>query len=451
MKKALAMTLGALLLAGSAAPAFAASQVDFSGHYRAIFGNEWNNNFNSGDAKDNDSAFQNRLRLNFTFQPTEEIAVHWRLHAPDGQRWGTGAAQTGAETAYVFGEIKQDWGTIVIGRLSDDYTYYGLGMMGHNWGGVDDTYTDWGIFDIAGEADGITYLNRWDNGFQLVAQFLRAANGPGAINTNWQTNDYFILQPSFHWDDGGASLGLIYNRDHVRDITDRTEADRPALKAFFLNPAVTHSFGDFTFNFEAMFGWGKDDGALPGTPDKNDGYGFYLDGDYNYGPGNVMLAGWWVSGSKANSDKGKHLVDMGEGFYPLMVAYGPGPFTGDANAIEVANSGTPSGEARNNKANHWGLALAGSHNFTDDFALKYTLGHLWLNTVGGSGKGKSIGTEIDLGIAVQLLDNLEFRSTAGILFAGNGLRHLDLQAQPPLLSDKSKNAYNWYNTLYFSF
>jgi hypothetical protein len=214
------------------------------------------------------------------------------------------------------------------------------------------------------------------------------------------------------------------------------------MKAFFLNPAVAHSFGDFSLHFEGMWGTAKDD-AIDGDAGKNRGLGLYLDGDYNDGPGNVTLAAWWTSGSKVDGgDKGNNLVDTGI-FTPPIVAYGGGDFMGDrGTAIEAANdisAANPADEANN----HWGLALMGSHSFTEDLALKYALGHLRLNKV-EPGFKKTIGTEADLGLAINLLDNLEFRSTFGYLWVGDAFKDLGT-------GNKPKDMYSWYNTLYFSF
>ena len=117
------MALGAMMVAGSAAPAAAASQVDFSGYYRAYFMNDYNLNYGDED-KRNDSFFVNQLNLDFVFRPTDELAVFWELRAPDHQYWGapTWGNQSAVTTRFIYGEIKQDWGTIDIGRLAPSFT-----------------------------------------------------------------------------------------------------------------------------------------------------------------------------------------------------------------------------------------------------------------------------------------------------------------------------------------
>jgi len=496
MKKALAMALGAMLCVGTAAPASAASQIDFSGYYKAYFVNDWNNNLgfekDSGFERTNDSYFINRLHLNLAFHATDEVSVYWALRAPHAERWGNYDGKTLETGSYhAYGEVKQDWGTISIGRLNAAYSYLGLASLGYNPGGVDDGFTDWGLFDLNGghPLDGIRYANRWDSGFQLVAQFNRLntatmwsfADDGTTIGGDEQSFDLFILQPSFHWDTGAASLAVIYAQNQINgagpvgsydfnhefvpggpgnviNITETGLPNQASDQAFYINPAFAQSFGDFGVHFEGMFGKGKNKAEEAGS-DKTDGYAFYLDLDYNYGPGNVMLAGWWIAGTKADDSKSKHALRdvgyMGTAFLPFLVAYGDtgwGNALNDRNAIARANTLNNAPDAGEGN-NHWAIALAGSHSFTDDIALKYTVGHLRLNQATGGGAlvqelgqetpKKDIGWEADLGLQVNLLDNLEFRTTAGYLFAGKAL---DVNE-----NIKAKDAYSWYNTLTFRF
>ena len=497
MKKALAMALGAMLVAGAAAPAFAASQIDFKGSYAVTFDNVWNSNFASQkDNADNDSYFADRLTLDFTFNATDEVAVYWRVRGPRDVRWGTSPADAGGNrnglvSHFIYGEVKQDWGTISVGRLAHTFVDIGLADLGHSLTYVDgDGLFGYGSpFDWDTPKDGIRWANRWDNGFQLVAQYNRWATSHDGrdiatpINdAEYENVDIFILEPAYLWDGGGATLALMYARDHVQDLAKlagknptipASKLQVPALKAYYINPAVSHNFGDFTVNFEGKAGWGKINDIdpsyrvlgitnLPAVDEiKAKGYAFYLDFDYNYGPGNVTLAGWWASGTKVEeleADNYKGLVGMGGAFAPFIVAYGDGYGWGNAtNAIAAAeelNNGGVNGIGLDGPANHWAIAITGAHAFTDDVTLLYGLCYLSLNKVSDTKydstgnpvadtKGeKNIGFETDLGLKVQLLDNLSFTTNLGYLFAGNALKDEN--------GDK-ENAYAWYNTLTFSF
>jgi hypothetical protein len=469
MKKVLALLgLGALLVAGSALPAAAASQVDFSGYYRLYFSNLWNKDYGDKDSKVSDSAFTNRLNLDFTFRATDEVAVLWRLRAPNAQRWGDSAANTAATTVFAFGEVKQDWGTLSIGKLRESYSYTGLSNLGWRPNGADGSgvYTAMNPFDIADDAfDGIRYSNRWDSGFQLVAQFNRlkdvAPPEGGTIKSN-QSSDLYILEPAYFWDGGGATLGLHYLRDHAGFSTyyGHTAKD-PAVKMYYLNPAFSHRLDNgIGIHFEGKAGSGTDDyyKAWGGGPEKLSGYGAYADVDYKYGPGNVNLAGWWTSGDDGSStDKTKDAVGMGRTFKPLLVAYGNNAsprLSGvqGGGAVNLANSLSGPGtigqglfgtRTNGDQANHWAVDLNGSHKLTDDITMIYALAYLSLNKA-DEGAKKDIGTEADLSFQIQLLDNLRLGTSFGYPFAGKALDDKDNDIQ-------AAAAYAWFNSLTFSF
>ena len=469
MKKTLAMALGALLTVGSAAPAFAASQINFSGLYRMYFNNTWNQTTTSSELATHDSYFGNRLELNLAFHATDEVSVYWRMRAPNFQRWGE-TGSLGAITRFVYGVVEQDWGTVSIGRLADRFGYLGLHNLGWAPGGVETVNTAWQPFDWDRPIDGARWANRWDSGFQLVAQFnrlqSRQTNYSGQGLSDEEFSDLFVLEPAYYWEGGGATLGLQYLRDRV-GLTGFTGADEDAeppasgpgsLRVFYINPSIAHSFGDFSIHFEGKAGWGKAD-RLPlinsDLSDKVSGYAFYLDFDYNYGPGNVMLAGWWASGGKEGDTKFKGLVDMGTAFQPLIVAHNGYTYWNRAFTSPIMEANKRSGAQGDlsntdingmNSSNHWGIVLTGGHSFTDDLTVRYALANLWLNKT-KSGAGKNIGFEADLGFTIQLLDNLKFDTAFGYLFAGKALDETTDEG----VFNKRSDSYNWFNTLTFSF
>jgi len=465
MKRALAMALGAMLAAG-AVPASAKSEVDFSGQYITYMYGVWNQEFTKKNSNlyDNDFFLADRLELDFGFQATEEISVYWRLRAPDSQRWGQYSASSSIESRYYYGELKQDWGTLSLGRLKEDYSDLGLASLGYAPGGPDVNATYMGVFDWDDAMSGIRYANRWDGGFQLAAAVYRLDTAQASINGDGdpdssgnimglhdETKDLFIIEPAYFWDGGGASLGLHYLRDHVQENTNM-----PAYKEYAINPAFFQSFGDFAVHFEGKAGFGKAANEEDWTKeDKSSGYALYLDADYSYGPGNVTLAGWYASGpGDKNDDKAKGTLGMGDAFAPLIVAYGAngngwwyGPGGGEpATIVQIANSRAAStvlSAPQQYDANHWALDLNGAHAFTDDLTLTYAVAYLNLLKVDPGAK-KNIGWEADLGLQVQLLDNLQLGTTVGYLMAGDALK------ESPT-ADKPDDAYSWFTTLIFSF
>jgi hypothetical protein len=164
------------------------------------------------------------------------------------------------------------------------------------------------------------------------------------------------------------------------------------------------------------------------------------------------LAAWYATGpdNDANSDETTGVVDLGPAFAPLIVAYGSngnGWARGQGNAVKMANiaaAGDIMEDAgAQGMANHWAANLNGAHAFTDDLTFTYAIAYLNLNKVDPGAK-KEIGWEADLGLQIQLLDNLHFGTTLGYLMAGDAFKGTDENA-------KVDDAYAWLNTLTFNF
>ena len=463
MKRALAMGLGALMVAGTAAPAAAASHIDFSGYYRIMYMSETNTGHGRESRSFTDSYFQDRLNLDLTFSPTDEISVYWRLRGPGSyQRWGqyAGKSEKGLYTQFIYGEIKQDWGTVLIGRMSDDLDCAGLCTFGYMPENIP-IYTNVGAFDRGDIMDGVRYSYDWDNGFSILAQYVKLSNngetgGQIAINDIASDQDYdrFQLQGAYAWDGGGVSLHVYYDRNATgngrdgsygwgrqgsyADLYYRTEqpaggaagwwnpvvtgipVNNPGgqydggrltmlnkIETWGINPSIMHTFGDFSIHFEGMATWGtaqyrvlKTNGNW-GTYDQDgEGYGAYLDFDYNYGPGNVTLAGWWVSGTDLNEnpddlrDKNKSLANLvGGNFYPLLVAYN------GANS----NPGNGNRYYGNNGENLSAIGFA--NNAYENYVYEGHYGNLWRNNAvnGGRDSFMSLNGNIDLNDAAQVV------------------------------------------------
>jgi hypothetical protein len=514
MKKALAMALGALMVAGSAAPAAAASQIDFSGYYRAYYRQDGNLDRKAYT----DSYFGHRLELDFVFTPTDELSVYWALRAPSYARWGNGGNRIGGggtggsdlQTRYIYGIIKQDWGNVVIGKVSENLDKYGLGSLGY-LPTPDGPWTSIGPFDSKINADAIRYFTKMDNGFGIMAQYAKVGDAyvaggmEGASNSGpydgtnpytpsdtWSDGswDRYQLEATYQWDTGGASLGLWMDRD-AQGTLSRLATGNTALllpkdpenpdgesfselgvsrtQLYYINPAFMQTFGDFSTHWEGMYATGKVYGGKNAFGDtdklKADGYGLYGDFDYNYGPGNVTLGGWLVSGQgygdRHNDDGADKLnaVSIGNSvagkyFAPLLVAYNatisPGGGRQTSNVIDKANYGNLPG------SNQWAVMVSGKHAFTDDISMNYAVAHMELvNATAKTADGKEfqdkdMGYEADLGLEFKLLDNLTFNTSFGYLFAGDAFK-VDADSGEYRPGRDAQDAYLWYNTLTFAF
>ncbi|MDR2459744.1 MAG: hypothetical protein LBE38_03025 [Deltaproteobacteria bacterium] len=365
-----------------------------------------------------------RLRVNVVFKPLENLEVRWRFQGPTGARYGTSnqASDFSLQSMYFYGVIKTDYGNISIGRISYDVDSAGFQTLGYmpTWG----FNAQANVFDRDSENDGILYRNDWDNGFGLKAFYVKkSTHGGNTALTYVKDADYdrFSIEPYYKWEGGGASIAVQYDRNQSL-LVGGVYVERNYF--YSINPAFIHQWqlsGETTFaiHAEAKFSWGS-----RRFPDEQDserllGSAAYVDFTLGYPQGNVSLAGWFANGNDtgpgADPDtRIKSLVDFGEGFYPFIIFYYGNNFIGNALAQNLEG---------NQYANHYGLALLGNHKLNDYVTINYGIGHFrkvadYIFT-DGSTASKSLGTEFDLGLVVNILDNLQYSTKVGIFDSGS--------------------------------
>jgi hypothetical protein len=473
MKKLVALALGAVLCIALSIPAQAETKVNFSGWYRVLHHNLVNfNRAADGDLVQSDSFFEHRLNLNIDFKPTEDLLIHWTLRAPNVARWGSSVQ--GSSNAYtvntraIYATITQDWGKLSIGRLEEMFptAQNGLKSLGYTYG---TTYIYTNPFDYKQVVDGIVYQNTWDNGFGLNVYYAKANTfDPGnTLDNNGVTDkdvdfDRYGIEPTYKWDGGGVALNLEYQRDMMNTATVKNHA-------FFVNPAIMHSWGDFSIRFEGKIGWGETETLNANnvrTKTKAEGLGLYLQASYNYGDGDINLLGWFADGTSQNDDKSHNLVGMGD-FAPFLVAYynvtlsgrigthgggtyGQSMYGTNATRGSLGSSaggGTRGGTTGPN--NHWGIGLLGNHNFAKNIRFNWGIGAFRLVEETYRGQSKDLGVEIDVGIRVGLLQGVTFESQFGYMFNGEAWEN-GIQGNAASYRD-AKDTYAWLNALQFSF
>lgn len=415
------------------APVFSAGEVEFSGLYRVrtyALGNYWNSGGNRGDDLNSlsEQYFVSRLRLNFVFRPTDQIEVRWRFHAPHHTRWGASGEGLATRSMYYYGIAKTDFGRFSIGRQDLDLNAAGLQTLGYmpTWGLASQGF----IFDVDSEDDGIRYDYKWDN-WGLKAFYIKEKSDDSGFGSD-QDYDRFSVEPYYAWDNGGLALAVQYDRDMAAKNSKGGFYDTNYY--FSLNPAFMHQWNvgegkSLSVHLEGKYSKGRRQTEPGASKYGIDGAGIYADLNYNYGPGDLTLGGWWFDGGL---DDKHNLVHPGEGFYPFLIFYGLAQARG-AKGLEGFMEG-----------NHWGGALLGSHSLTSEVKAFYGVGHFTKNKT-LEGVSKNMGTEIDLGLNIQLLDNMRFSTKAAYFMPG------DYYKERYDRRDYDKNIMAWMNELMIFF
>jgi hypothetical protein len=477
----LAMLATVVLIASVTPDASAESPVTFSGYLRlrtlALGG------FFSDEAdldKVSDRYAISRLRVNVEFKPNDNVSVRWRFHGPHGARFGT--TNTGASgdfslySQYFYGVVKTGWGTFSAGRVSYDIDSAGLRTLGYAplWG----FGTSGNIFDRDSENDGIMYFNEWDNGFGLKAFYVKRAHTPPRfvdanqnVHENYKDADYdrYSIEPYYRWETGGVSLALQYDRNKY-NLTYGTNVaalpggfDETVDKNYVItiNPAFYQSWAvgnDSTLSVhaEAKYAFGKRREKRVGHPADDDreitqdGFGAYLDLSYAYPQGDTTLAGWYFRGndggeqgsaySRPDDWKDHSLVNPGEGFYPFILFYYGNLFLTPGTARDLEGNQAPG---------HWALALLGNHSFNEYITLNYGIASFRKTTdwylADGRKASRSLGTEIDLGLTVKILDNLQWQTKVALFDAGH--YYADRYNRPEF----NRTVWAWGNEFLFTF
>jgi hypothetical protein len=478
-----------------AVPAMAASKIDFEGKLIVLHHNLYN--FNRASEKDyaqSDSFFESRLHFGVDFKPNDDVLVHWSFRAPDYVRWGvaTQGNSNAAEvyTRAIYATITQDWGALSIGRLEEEFptSHQGLATLGYSYGG-DYIYTL--PFDNSSVVDGISYTKKFDNGFGINVYYAKdETQDPNADTPNRYKDvdkDRFGVEPFYQWTDGGVAI----NFEYVRDMTDEYDYDNnpPTLEdervkdyAFFINPAVTQTWGAFSVRFEGKIGWGeatwRDVNDNVKYKEKQEGLGFYLEGNYNYGAGDINLMAWYADGSNVDErydETGKKtthdLVNMGD-FAPFLVAYYGNTLpnrVSSYNDFSAWGAGSAMVYLQDDRgilgdgSNHWGIGILGNHSFTDKIKVNYGLGFFrlvepywtkkWVRKEFGvevPTQDKNLGVEIDLGVHIDLIDNVSFESQFGYMFNGKAYKNLEIK-NDRLVFEDPKDTFAWVSALTVSF
>lgn len=138
-----------------------------------------------------------------------------------------------------------------MGRLGGGFDTYGLATLGYAPRYGEFLYAN--IMDGGDRLDGLMYSRQWDNGWGARAFYSKVASEEIASNFNDSdaARDRFAAEGFYKWDGGGASLALMYERTSLNaGHWQPVQNELGALKAWYVNPALMHNWGDFSVHAE---------------------------------------------------------------------------------------------------------------------------------------------------------------------------------------------------------
>ncbi len=401
-RKVFVLALAALLTVAFAATAIAETKVSMSGLYRVR--GFYKNNFNLADESDNESKssyFDQRFRLKVDIMPADNLSVTLKTQALKDNKWGTqssklnwansvGALGNGAgdaeynssfEVYEVYMTIKSAYGQFRLGR-QESFTY-GLQSIGYAEG-------DRCPFDGADELNAIRYDYASDN-LNVRGWYGKVAEIDQSSVEQDGDYDQFGVEPTFKFANGAAGVAVIYDRDHTGGFK---------FDSYTINPALRLMFGAFQVNAEMAWLTGKEDV----TDVDLEGMGFYLDGSWTYGPGQIGAYYIYTQGDDdATDNKAKGLVTTGGDFLPLFLIY-------DQSVAGLCDA-----------SNHWTFGLWWNHNITEDLMLKAAYGYVKINEV-PNGFDDNYGSEFDFGLSYKIMANLTYSAIFGYFMPGDFIK-----------------------------
>jgi hypothetical protein len=298
--------------------------------------------------------------------------------------------------------------------------------------------------------------------------------------------DEFFIIPGYTWKNGSADMTFLYIRNRAYN-EQGGPGFNPAFWAnanygnagwgidaanyaldmdiYMINPAVMMKFGPFSLHAEAAYAWMEmrpDRGLYPNEntwPDvKGSGYGFYIDGIYNYGPGEAGAMFTYTSGR--NFDDTNTVDGNMEGILGIGNADNMGMFLvaqerGLLNRMDLIN--TSPADRLGAWNNMWSVGIWNDYNVTEDLILHAAFGYFQLvnapdqtdiNNVLGVGAtedpAKDIGFEFDISGCYKIMDGLTFTTGFGYFWGGKAWKYGNAAIEVG-------NAYAWKNQLILNF
>ena len=469
MKKWFIIALGVLLLVAFTAPVMAETRMEFKGSYRVRYFYDSNLSLASeSDQEWQSNYFDQRFRIEPEFIVSDNLSLTMRINGINGSRWGDANGAYGEQATYLYSGMPSQDGFDLERCYMTIVTSFGAFQVGRVSGGTDGL-TDLGYaggrfadatglnesdpFDSEGPTHRIIYILPIGN-FQIVALYEKVVEqdwrnqgnqAPIAVNPGWDDDtDGFALVPKYEWATGAANLTLVYGRSHAQNEPNfwGSLGTIPAMDRYLYSAdlALIQSFGPFSLHFEGQYMWGTMEWDRWIFPDSNlfpdidfQGWGVYLDGIYNFGPGEVGLLFMYTQGPDPNatpSDIMAGMLTTGSDYEPFLVAY-------DRSVFSANTAGWTQTVANN--SNHWNLGLWCDYNITENMMVHGALGYFQINET-PTGWSDQFGWEADIGFNWQLMDGLRYSTLFGYFWAGD-------YNEAGIGANNYGNAWSWKNEL----
>lgn len=400
MKKISVLALAACMAFAIAVPAMAVD-VDFSGYYRVR--GFMNSNITLNDqTEESEAYYDNRFRLQTVFKATDAVSVTTRFDALDDNVWGD---QT---------ENDIDWDRVYMTIMSD----VGMFMIGHQQAGV------WGLdfFDDDYNDDRIKYVGKTgDVYFGAIIQKTSetdsdAAWSPSSGAGSDADTDVYYLFGGVKQEGLEAGLLAAYARDATTPFVTATQ--------YALLPYGKFTAGPLSVRGEIVYEFGEMD--FDGTtPDVDiDTLSYALEGSFSLDMARLYLGWVSVSGQEDGDDMTMGNMaygGLGDDFNPLALLtddLGGKMLNSKADLANIMSGGTLT-SADVVALCGVDLLYAGADvTVNDKLSVAGIIGYAMANEddiLTGTAIDDVYGTEIDVTVTYQIMDNLEYEATLAYL------------------------------------
>jgi hypothetical protein len=399
MKKLAIVAMAALLCIAFVAPSFALEN-KFGGYWRTRAYTQ--KNFSGEDDDNGISIVDTRTRLYYTAQINDNLKFVNKFEF-DADWGGTGD----------YGDIGADGVNV---EIKNSYVDFSMGDMNFKVGVQGWVLARGFMFDDDFAGAIITYKG---DGFKLPFIWVKAYEGDSETTVEDQNDDdvdYFALAPVFHLMDGSLSVNpyILYAYSSYEDTPKNflKYVNHEELAAWFVGLDLDYSADALGLWFTGIYEGGTYD-DLTGEEIDLSAYLVAIGADYDFGGFGLHGQFFYASGDDdaADDDQEAFVAPRGQSHYwSEIMGYGifdnqvsanaPADFVTDIMAANIGASFKPMDKMKTT-LDVWYAAKAEDTTFAN------------------GEEEDQLGTEVDLKMSYQLMDNLTLDLVGAYLFAGD--------------------------------